>query len=328
MSLFTRLVVFAALAVGYSTASYAQQSNDAAAETTGKLDKVLEKTNTVSGNIDEEITNAKLRAESGSKSKYSFSTRLDYTGGSFTRAFGVQRPDLSGVPGNQTETSASIGLDGRYRMTKNDSVTLGTSFAMMTPFQGNVGDTGTQLNVFDPNLAYNRAFAGLGLQQTASVILTVGTSKETQDIDKNGSLTLSHNGLKEFKNGLSVGIATDLSYNSYNSAPGKSKNERTVAPGYYGGDRRQEWSLAFYPYGEYAINDRYAIRTVFGYLNFQHLYGDNNAFRLLKQKSYQSVGLGIAVTRDVYLYPNVQFVPDNIRSDFTNLAFNATINIF
>ncbi len=307
-------------------AVFAAENEKAGGETKAKIENVREGKNTVSGNIDEEITNAKLRAESGSKSKYSLSARANYTGGSFTNAFGVKRPNLAGVPGQQTRSSASLGLDGRYRMTKNDSVTVGTEFALMTPLQGNVGDEGTQLNVFDPIVAYNRAFAGMGLQQTASVAVSVGTSKETLDIDKNGSLTLSYNGLKELKNGLSVGVATDVTYNSYSSAAGK--NASTAKPGFYGNDERQAWTVALFPYAEYALNDRYALRTVFGYLNFQHLYGDSNKFRLLKQTSYQSVGLGIAVTRDVYLYPNVQFVPDNIRSDFTNLAFNATINMF
>ncbi len=307
-------------------AVFAAEKEKASGETKVKIEDVREGKNTVSGNIDEEITNAKLRAESGSKSKYSFSARANYTGGSFTNAFGVKRPNLAGVPGMQTKTSASMGLDGRYRMTKNDSMTVGTEFALMTPLQGNVGDTGTQLNVFDPIVAYNRAFAAMGLQQTGSIALSAGTSSESKDIDKNGTLGLSHNALKEFKNGLSVGVATDFTYTSYSSAAGK--NAITAKPGFYGNDERQEWTLAFYPYGEYALNDRYALRTVFGYLNFQHLYGDSNKFRLLKQTSYQSVGLGIAVTRDVYLYPNVQFVPDNIRSDFTNLAFNATINVF
>lgn len=307
-------------------ATWAQEKEKASGETKAKIEDVRDGKNAVSGNIDEEITNAKLRAESGSKSKYSLSARANYTGGSFSRAFGVDRPNLAAEPGAQENTSASLGLDARYRMTKNDSVTVGTEFAMMTPFQGNVGETGTQLNVFDPIVAYNKAFAAWGLQQTASVQVSAGTSTESQGIDKNGNVTLSYNMLKELKNGVGVGLATDLGYNSYSSAPGK--NTATARPGFYGGDRRTAWTVAFYPYAEYSINDRYSLRTVFGYFNFRHVYGDANSFRLLNQYRYQSAGVGIAVTRDVYLYPNVQFVPDNIRSDFTNIALNATVNMF
>jgi len=321
-----RGLIVLSLAIFLSSNVFAAENEKASGETSVKIEDVKEGKNAVSGNIDEEITNAKLRAESGSKSKYSLSARANYTGGSFSDAFGVRRPNLAAEPGIQDETSASLGVDARYRMDKNNSITLGTEFAMMTPFQGHVGESSSQFNVFDPILAYNRAFAGLGLQQTATVSVTAGTSTESQDIDKNGNITFSYNFLKEFKNRLSVGMATDLGYNSYSSSPGK--NESQSKPGFYGGDGRTEWTLAFFPYAEYAMNDRYALRTVFGYFNFRHVYGDANKWRLLQQYVYQSVGVGIAVTRDVYLYPNVQFVPDNIRSDFTNLAFNATINMF
>jgi len=47
-----------------------------------------------------------------------------------------------------------------------------------------------------------------------------------------------------------------------------------------------------------------------------------------KLKVYQSVGLGISVTRDIFLYPNIQFIPSDIRSDRTNIAMSASINIF
>lgn len=324
MAAINKLVLSFILFVGGS--AFAQEREKASGETAVKIEDVKDGKNTVSGNIDEEITNAKLRAESGSKSKYSLSARANYTGGSFSDAFGTQRPNLAAEPGLQEETSASLGVDVRYRMTKNDSITLGTEFAMMTPFQGHVGESSSQFNVFDPVVAYNKAFAGLGLQQTASIAITAGTSAESRDIDKNGNVTLSYNFLKEFKNRLSLGLATDLGYNSYSSKPGE--NKATAKAGFYGGDRRTEWTLAFFPYAEYAINDRFSLRTVFGYFNFRHVYGAGDRFSLLNQYRYQSLGVGMAVTRDVYLYPNVQFVPDNIRSDFTNLAFNATINMF
>jgi hypothetical protein len=49
---------------------------------------------------------------------------------------------------------------------------------------------------------------------------------------------------------------------------------------------------------------------------------------LLQKYVYQSIGVGIAVTRDIYVYPNVQLVPDHIASNFTNFAVATTINMF
>ena len=37
---------------------------------------------------------------------------------------------------------------------------------------------------------------------------------------------------------------------------------------------------------------------------------------------------GVKVTRDIFLYPNVQFVPDQLRSKQTNVALSTNINMF
>src|SRR5690606_13721252 len=124
-----------------------------------------------------------------------------------------------------------------------------------------------------------------------------------------------------------VGSSVAMSYNFYESDPG-AQTEGDTQTSAYGGDRRTAWTAAIYPYAEYSFNDTFSARTVFGYFNWKHLYGDDNRYRLLQTFVYQSVGVGVSVTRDIYLYPNIQFVPDNIRNDFTNVALSATINMF
>jgi hypothetical protein len=39
------------------------------------------------------------------------------------------------------------------------------------------------------------------------------------------------------------------------------------------------------------------------------------------------MGIGYSVTRDIYLYPNLQFAPEQISAQHTNVAINATINL-
>lgn len=323
------LVYALVVVTGVSAQESKEKNKNAEGKSSIKIDQATGKKNKVDGDIDEEITNPRLRAESGSKSKFSLSTSVAYTGGSISRAFGKDRPNIKGnEPGQQVRTSADIGLDVRYRWSKNDSLTVGTSMGMMTPFQGNTDSTQKQFNIYDPAFGYARIGKVGSIQMSTGVGLGIGTSNESKSIRKIADLGVSVTGLHSFQNGLAVGLSTAVGYNFYGNNAGEATDVRTASPGFYGGDRRTEWSLGVFPFAEYQFNDYIAARTVFGYFNWRHLYGDTNSSRLLQLYVYQSLGVGITLTRDIYLYPNIQFLPDNVRSDFTNFAMSATLNVF
>jgi len=311
-----------------AVAQQQEQQTPKAAEgqTKIKVEEAADKKNKVAGDLDEEITNARMRAESGSKSKLSLSSSLSYTGGSLSRPFGKERPDLVGTPGTQTRTSGDVGLDARYRFSKNVSATLGTSFGLMTPFHGDMDQNENQLNVFDPSVGVSYTGKLGKLQASLPLSVSAGTSQESQGIDKTASVAIQPTVLHGFQNGLTAGLSLWVAHNFYSNQPGQ--NRGTAQADYYGGDKRTLTNVGIYPFAEYEINDTFQLRTVFGYFNWRHLYGDDKTTRLLQTYVYQSVGVGMAVTRDIYLYPNVQFVPDNLRSDFTNVALSATINMF
>jgi hypothetical protein len=90
---------------------------------------------------------------------------------------------------------------------------------------------------------------------------------------------------------------------------------------------RSDYTIGLYPYLEYAFNERYSFRTVFRFLTFDH-YRSDDPSTYYRELYTQSVGLGIAVTRDVYLYPNIQFAPEHLSPEHTNVGLNTTINIF
>lgn len=275
--------------------------------------------------IDEEITNAKLRAESGSKSKFSGSAAIDYRGGAISSPFAANRPNLARVPGVQTESSINGALNGRFRMDKHNSFTAGTTYAIMTPFQGDVTPRKRQFNIIDPTIGYNHVEKLGAFQTVANLGYAYGTSHESVEIDLTHQPWAHYTAIHDFGNGLTAGASVWLGYHAYSSKPGTLPKASRKG---YGGDRRVDWHFSFYPQAEYRFSERYSVRTVFGYFNWKHLYGDSNRFRLLQKYVYQSVGVGIAVSRDVYVYPNVQFVPDHIASNFTNFAVATTINIF
>ncbi|BEV68389.1 hypothetical protein Bb109J_c1809 [Bdellovibrio bacteriovorus] len=91
------------------------------------------------------------------------------------------------------------------------------------------------------------------------------------------------------------------------------------------GDSRYDYGVGLFPFAEYAFNDDYSFRTVFGYFQFAKYEEQGD---LIQMEPYQSMGVGISVTRDIYVYPNVQFTPKDIRADRTNVAVSANLNLF
>ena len=83
----------------------------------------------------------------------------------------------------------------------------------------------------------------------------------------------------------------------------------------------------FLPQAEYVINDTFNLRTIVR----SNWYQNNNqdgASDFTQRAITQSVGLGISVNRDVFIYPNIQFVNQNMQASNTNIGLTANINMF
>ncbi|MGZ3723569.1 MAG: hypothetical protein ACXVA9_11590 [Bdellovibrionales bacterium] len=312
-----------------STASFAETSPAATAGSENKMSitDAAAKKNKVDGDIDNEITNPKLRADSGSKSKFSMSSVFSYTGGALSSPFAADRPNLAGLPENQVESSINGSLKTRYRSTKNSSYTLGVGLGVQTPFEGRVNNNENQINIGDPVVGYNYIFPALGLQHSMDFTGTYATSNESLRVDQTASVGFAYNMVKAFQSGLNLGLNATSYYNLYDNRPGATKFT-AIKDGDNRVDSRTAWAATFSPVVEYHFNDQFSFRTLFAYARWRHLYGDRKNWSMIHSKEYQSVGVGIALNRDVYLYPNVQFLPLDIRSDYTNFGISSSINVF
>jgi hypothetical protein len=293
-----------------------------------QLEDATSKQNRIDGDIDQEITNPKLRTDSGSKSKFSGSASMNYKGGALSKPFGAERPDLSGLPENQTDSSLDGGLKLRFRQDKNHSFTLGVALGVRTPLQGDVNTSTNQMNVGDPLLGYNYTWAGAwGLQNSANLYASYGTSKESVRIDQFGSIAADYTVMKKIVKRLQAGVTAYSYRNFYETKPGENKFTAVQGdPNHL--DRRTDYMLSLSPTIEYYLSDKVALRTMMGFFRWRHLYGDRDEWSLMRIKEYQSIGVGWTVTRDVYLYPNVQFLPRNVRSEYTNVGLTTSINVF
>ncbi len=268
---------------------------------------------------DEVITNRLLRASTGSLSKWSG----NYNGGSLQKPLAAQRPNI--VDGADALTlqyaTANIGL--RYRLNPLNSLTLATGMFMSTPFNKTIKtndpalkaefDKTTQvLTVNDPNLIYTNLANIYGWQVVTTFIPTLITNSQQRHQGYRASYDISPTFMKVIgKSNLTLGGALEWTGYSFDK-PNKSLATNV-------------WQV--YPIAEYIINDTFNLRTLWGWQVYQQTR-DMKWNTYEKRTVFQSFGVGISLSRDVYLYPNIQFIPSDIRSDRTNIGISAYVNTF
>ncbi|MGZ3775408.1 MAG: hypothetical protein ACXVCY_08085 [Pseudobdellovibrionaceae bacterium] len=309
-----------------------EQKNQKTNTSTVKVSDVQKSDEQQKSDLDSEITNARMRAEAGSKSKWSVKANLAYQGGSVEKPFDKERPNYrKGTTGQAlTYLSGTVGM--AYRATDKDAIRVGTGITMLTPLHNNLDDLKSNqlgdshdtkvLNVSTPYIEYSRSFRAGNIMHMPSLSYSHATEQYDTDVLKNiGTVSLAHTMVADiagsnFQPGVS--IATDYTLFKDDPQAIDVMNRKGA---------RIDYDLGVYPFLEYSFNDRYSFRTVFGYFSYAH-YRNDEASSLQRLASYQSMGVGVAVTREIYLYPNVQFIPDDIRSDRTNVGLSSTLNVF
>lgn len=280
-----------------------------------------------SRDIDTEITNAKLRAESGSKSEWSINANISFNGGNLETPFGPVRPNYAGIASQDNSTSIAGTIAAAYRLNLHDSFRAGTGILVLTPFQNTIQDLGNgrghrKTDVSNPFLEYTRSMKLGGWQNIFDTSYTLITQSAYTNAHYVGSFDVNHTALYKLADTeWEVGATLDFNYTFFND----DKNTDDVQTNPEGG--RSDYTIGLFPYAEYAFSERYSFRTVFRFLTYDHYRSDEPA-TFYRELYTQSVGFGIAVTRDIYLYPNFQFAPEHLSPARTNIGLNATINIF
>jgi hypothetical protein len=302
-----------------TTTATTQQSG----ESTAKIQS-LQKKDEQMKDIDQEITNNKMRAELGSKSKWSVRTYFNYQGGTVKKAFSEERPDIR----SEGDVPEAVGMSGdiavKYRLGDRGSLNFGTGVSIDKLFHrtadeatnSNASKTDGKRNasISNPYLEYNTAYKLGAIQNVSSVTYTQYTEKYYQDAGFVNNVSLAQIGAMELGNNT-LGLAFALTFFDYEDSKEVFAN----------GNKRTEINTYLSPFYEYSFNDKYNFRTVANWFTFNKKRGESDFNQAVIQ---QSVGLGISVTRDLFLYPNIQFIPQDIRADRTNVALSANINVF
>ena len=289
-----------------------------------KIDDVTpEKKSTPTDDVDEVITNKLLRAESGSKSKWSIASTLNYNGGSVQKPLDEDRPNIGRTTGTLNKADLDGQISGKYALNSRNSLMAGVGARWIAPFSSNGPHDyeGTRFDAYNPYLTYQYVYKAGGIQSVLTFTGTGFTEANLLAEGYVGQLLIDQESMAEIgSTGLSIGFSAWFQ--------GQSFNKTGPAAGY--DDVREDqsdYAFGVYPELEYAINDRFSLRTILGLWSYEHKRNEPAFNTYYWDKVYVSAGVGISITRDIFLYPNVQFLPDNNRADLTNVSLQANVNL-
>lgn len=278
---------------------------------------------------DDILTNNNLRAASGAKTKWSFAGNLNYSGGTVGQPFGEDRPNISAGGGNTTKTDIDGTLSIKYNLNSLHSLFLGFGARYIAPFtRGAVGPDqrgnpyeGARSDAYNPSLTYQYIYKYSGVQAVFTTSFMQWTQTDQTAVGYARSYSVNQENVYEVPNtNLSVGASVGFSFNDFD------KEDPGAIAGDFNSYNQSLLQLWLSPYAEYSLTEKINLRTVLNIFSYEHWRMDPaTKFRL--DKGTQSVGVGFSVTRDLFLYPNVQFLPDNFNASNTNVAIGCTVNL-
>ena len=274
--------------------------------------------------IDEMVTNNLLRAYSGSKSRWSVASAFSYNGGTILNPLSDDRPNIANTSGTLPKSFVLGQVSTKYNIDVKNSLMAGIGLRWVAPMSSN----GQRFDSDNPYVTYQRIYRWLNVQSVLQVQLTQFTNTNLMAEGYQQLLNVDQENMYEIPGThLTVGASTWVQGASYNKT-GSLGNPSDDTYMQDVGDDQADYAGGLSPIVEYALNDKINLRTVVSLFSFEHMRSADGANTYRRDGVYQSVGVGFAVTRDVFLYPNVQYMMANFASDHTNVALNATINVF
>lgn len=275
--------------------------------------------------------NAKLKAELGSMSKFSMSGTIGYVG-ALDDVFGDTLPNPNNSRGNYA-TSVSGSVSARYRLDKTTSITGGISYLYYIPSTYTDAVTKvtskTKHQLKNPSISYNKVIKHDGYLQTKSYGITKFTQEST--LDAGWSWEISYDTAFYWSKVGGTNFTLGLSFSAYHDFYNKDLFGKIGVAGSQAQTKgMDDYGIALYPFAEYALSDSFTLRTVIGQA-FTHYISSNSGAvttpwnNLTRQRLYQTVGLGFAITDLIYMYNYIKWYPVlNIQNDDGKSAFMDT----
>ncbi|MFP5520725.1 MAG: hypothetical protein ACLGGX_12540 [Bdellovibrionia bacterium] len=257
----------------------------------------------------QEITDEKLKAEEGSRSKYSLKFSLSYYGPTVSEPLGKEQPNPNNMPGVYL-TSLGGSISGRYRIDPQTAVSVGTGISALTPFHGV-----ERFDVRTPYISYDTSGRLGEVQMRNSFGGSVTTIPNYKEIGQVGGLSYDNSLLYDLgSSGAAIGLDTGLSYFIYNRDYEKS-------------DRRaSRYHVGLYPNAKYRFNRTISVNTSVA-VAYTNPRSRDDVFALENLKISQRVGMGVAFTKEIYFTPYLNFYPEDAKWETTTLNFSTIFSL-
>lgn len=260
------------------------------------------------------LTDAKLKAEAGSLSRFSAKASLSYFGPTLGDLSASEQPNPDGSVGNYSQAIKGS-LSVRYRLTPDSTISAGTGVAFNKPFHG-----WERTDINNPFVSYDFSNRFGPLQMRNSPGLTVSTVPNYTQIGQIGGLSWDNSLVYALGGGWAASFDSGFNLWIFTRAyrPGSPKK---------GGDgNASQYTISWYPGLKYNFSDKLNVNTSAGF----SLQNPRSAFddTVLWNKTVSlRLGLGYAFTRDVYFAPYVQSYVTKLALDTTSINVSGVFSV-
>jgi len=267
--------------------------------------------------VDAVITNIKMRAETGGKSKWSIATAMGYSAGPVNDLLSNNRPNLSGTTGSTDFTTLSGSVSVKYNLASQHAVFGGIGMRLLTPLLAGTPEkfNGEKFDIDNPYITYQYLYLWQGIQSAVQVNQQFFTNS---NLLRDGYVTqtnLSQNNIYDLGSSrFSIGLNLFAGFGFFNDDSLAARRNQT------------DYSFGLTPALEYRINDWINARTELYLYNFQHRRTASTKDTFDRQRVVQGFTLGFAISRDVYVSPGMQWIPEEITPERTTTWLAANLN--
>lgn len=287
-----------------TTAPVADAANAGSSQSTATAKPILKKFSENS-----EITDEKLKADAGSLTQFSLRANLAYYGPSPSNLGALYQPNPDGlVTANTTAISGTMG--SRFRLDSSTSFSLYVGVSDLFAFHPN-----QKLDANSPTLSFDKTFKLGGFQFLSSPSVQLVTQQVYRRAGEREGLGYNLNFVYRIgKTGVSAGSENSIGYylfgRDYLASDGKV--------------RRMNLSLA--PFVKYNFNDRLSLNTYVG-LTYYNLRQNSSITNLNNKVVTEKLGVGYAISRDVFVFPYLQFFPSDLTVSETTMNISTSFSV-
>ncbi len=281
-------------------------------------------------NRGEVVDNPTLKTLSGSLNNISLYSNYVYRGGSLSDPFGAERPNIRNAEGTPSLANMSGNIGMKYRMTKNDNLSLQFGLYSTTPFhsthdasssriQRDFDENHQSIDFDDPTLSYFKTYNIGNLQNISFFKVQYVTKGIYRDYGLRAALSYSH--AAAYKINKFSYIAATLTYENmqYDKEFGYSNGYSFSLLPYQERHRlRGNLSTEFY------LSRRIAFRFITDIFSYYRMRDDSD---VKSRGLQQTIAMTYFFNRDISIAPNIRFISEDLRADRTNLGLTLNVNL-